>query len=281
MAEGTHTPQAQVVGQAMQSSLVQVSPRQKSNPVLSLLAHVKWEFCEGLNAADYVCGSALVVFVSLKFHLLKSTYVERRLKEMGSMGRLRVLLVYCDDDDQRGVAASMLEINKLCFEHNFTCLLAWSDQECARYIETLKLYEKRGAAAITERSETDFLPRITKVLGNVRSINKTDASTLLETFGSFQGVCGAEAHQLALIPGFGEKKVKRLHAALNAPLRRGAAGAGAAGAGAAGAGAGAGAGAETATGAGAATWAGAGAGGHTSTSTRGWGPRGHTQRTCL
>jgi len=156
---------AQVVALAAQASTIQVSPKQKGNPLLQHIHLVKWEFCDNLTVADFVCGNSLVVFVSLKFHLLKGSYVERRLKEMGKLGRLRVLLVHADDPDPVGTTKSLQEINKLCFECDFTCMLAWSDAECARYLETLKAYGdgKRGVAAITEKAETEFLPRAHKV----------------------------------------------------------------------------------------------------------------------
>lgn len=210
---------AQITSIAAQAQLVQVARRQEGNPLLRYMSNVRWEYCENLTP-DYVCGSTLVVFVSLKFHLLKGTYAERRIKEIGKMGRLRILLVHADDPDPVGATKSLMELNKLCFANDFTCILAWSDLECARYLETLKLYEKRGTTSIQERTETEYMPRVTKVLTTVRSVNKSDVLTLLDVFGSLQGICNAETEQLALCPGMGDKKVKRLHAVLNEPFRR-------------------------------------------------------------
>jgi DNA excision repair protein ERCC-1 len=90
--------------------------------------------------------------------------------------------------------------------------------ECARYIESICQYEGRPSTVIQEKLETEFLPRVTKTLLNVRSLNKTDVSMLLDNFGNFQNICTASMQQLALCPGFGEKKVKRLHQIMNFPL---------------------------------------------------------------
>lgn len=64
-----------------------------------------------------------------------------------------------------------------------TLLVVWSNAEAARYVETLKLYEKTSADAIMERPNTDFLGQVTDALTAIRSVNKTDVSTLVASFG--------------------------------------------------------------------------------------------------
>lgn len=98
--------------------------------------------------------------------------------------------------------------------------MAASNTECGRYLETFKSYENKAATSIQEREEKEFLPRLTKVLTNVRSINKTDVSTLLDVFGNLSNICNASQQQLVLCPGLGEKKVKRLFQALHQPFER-------------------------------------------------------------
>jgi DNA excision repair protein ERCC-1 len=48
-------------------------------------------------------------------------------------------------------------------------------------------------------------------LTSVRSVNKTDAVTLANNFGSLKNLMEASLEELSILPGFGEKKVKRLH----------------------------------------------------------------------
>lgn len=139
----------------------------------------------------------------------------RRIDEVGRNYRLRVLLVLVDDETN---LVALQELNRIAFVSNFTLICAWSNIECARYLETLKSYENKSSSSIQAKEETEFLPRLSKVLTSVRSVNKTDVTTLLDVFGNFSNICNAQEQQLVLCPGLGEKKVKRLYAALHEPF---------------------------------------------------------------
>ncbi|CAM9244985.1 unnamed protein product, partial [Laminaria digitata] len=93
-------------------------------------------------------------------------------------------------------------------------------QEAARYLETYKAYENKSAESIQEKVDDDYLSKLQDCLGVVRSVNKSDVLTLASNFGSLKAVCDASAHELAMCPGLGEKKVARIHEALHAPLSR-------------------------------------------------------------
>ena len=80
-------------------------------------------------------------------------YVKRRVGELGRAFDLRVLLVLVDADDN---VKSLQELNRFCFLNDFTLILAWSREEAARYIETLKAYEKKSPESIQEKVEKDF-----------------------------------------------------------------------------------------------------------------------------
>jgi DNA excision repair protein ERCC-1 len=53
------------------------------------------------------------------------------------------------------------------------------------------------------------------MLTSVKSVNKTDVTTLLGVFGNISNICAASETALVVCPGLGERKVKRLHSALN------------------------------------------------------------------
>ena len=144
-------------------------------------------------------------------------HVLRRMDDVGSLFKLRVLLVLVDDEHN---LPALQELNKIAFSNNYTLILAWSNLECARYLETFKFYDGKSSSSIhiQERVETEFLPKMTQVLTNIRSINKTDVITLMDAFGTFRNICNADEHQLVLCPGLGEKKVKRLYQALHEPF---------------------------------------------------------------
>lgn len=139
----------------------------------------------------------------------------RRIEEVGRNYRLRILLVLVDDENN---LTALQELNRIAFLQNFTLILATSNLECARYLETLKSYENKSSVSIQTKEETDFLPRITRALTTVRSVNKTDVITLLDVFGNFSEIAKASEADLVLCPGIGAKKVKRLYQALHCPF---------------------------------------------------------------
>lgn len=54
----------------------------------------------------------------------------------------------------------------------------------------------------------------------MRSVNKTDALTLLRNFGTIADILKASPETLSLCPGFGIQKAKRLHKVLHEPFLR-------------------------------------------------------------
>jgi DNA excision repair protein ERCC-1 len=137
---------------------------------------------------------------------------------VGKLYKLRVLLALVDEEN----VTSILNLNKICFSNDFTLIAASSNEECGRYLETFKYFENRSSAAIQEKVETEFLPKVTRTLTSVRSVNKNDVQTLLDVFGNLGKICEAQEQQLVLCPGLGEKKVKRLYRALHEPFSEGA-----------------------------------------------------------
>jgi hypothetical protein len=113
-------------------------------------------------------------------------------------------------------------------------------QEAARYLETFKAYEKKSATAIKERQDDTYLPKVTgaciiitvllqrpvssppsrhaELLTSIRAINKTDVLTLLSQFGSVAGIMMASMEAIAMCPGFGDKKARRVYEAFHLPL---------------------------------------------------------------
>jgi DNA repair protein Rad10 len=114
---------------------ITVSRRQEGNPVLRLLRHARWQF--GDVAPDFLLGAATAaLFLSLRFHLLRPEYLHGRLRELGRAFRLRVVLVLVDAED---AAAPLADVTRACIAHEATLICAFSAQEAARYLETLKM----------------------------------------------------------------------------------------------------------------------------------------------
>lgn len=190
-----------------------VSPVVAETPVARNVRHVRKELIRGL-VPDFVAGpTTAVLLLSLRQHLLKPAYIYERINALrgSAQFRLNILLLIVDTSNEKRCH----ELQKLCVLRNFTLFCCTSDREAARYLECLRAYDGksgdailRGAAAETEHPLT-----------SVRGVNKTDAVTLLYNFGSFRKIAEASAERLHQVPGLGDTKVSRLHAALNMPFR--------------------------------------------------------------
>ena len=154
-----------------------------------------------------------------------------------------MLLLHVDSPDDGG-SHRLGELTKLCTNCDMTLVCAWSAQECARrvahwdeapggkqwpealqrrYLEVFKAYETKPATLIMERTDSDYLSRLTACLTTVRSVNRTDALSLATHVGSFGALLQAPQQELLGAPGIGPTKVKRLWEAFHEPFRRGAA----------------------------------------------------------
>ncbi|XP_012508892.1 PREDICTED: DNA excision repair protein ERCC-1 isoform X1 [Propithecus coquereli] len=196
------------------SNSIIVSPRQRGNPVLKFVRNVPWEF--GDVIPDYVLGqSTCALFLSLRYHNLHPDYIHQRLQSLGKNFALRVLLIQVDVKDPQ---QALKELAKMCILADCTLVLAWSPEEAGRYLETYKAYEQKPADLLLEKLEQDFVSRVTECLTTVKSVNKTDSQTLLATFGSLEQLIAASREDLALCPGLGPQKARRLFDVLHEPF---------------------------------------------------------------
>ncbi|XP_005001376.1 DNA excision repair protein ERCC-1 isoform X1 [Cavia porcellus] len=207
------TPNQALKPGAKSNSII-VSPRQRGNPVLKFVRNVPWEFGEVIP--DYVLGqSTCALFLSLRYHNLHPDYIHERLQSLGKNFALRILLVQVDVKDPQ---QALKELAKMCILADCTLILAWSPEEAGRYLETYKAYEQKPADLLMEKLEQNFVSRITECLTTVKSVNKTDSQTLLSTFGSLEQLMAASRQDLALCPGLGPQKARRLFDVLHEPF---------------------------------------------------------------
>ncbi|XP_010464040.1 PREDICTED: DNA excision repair protein ERCC-1 [Camelina sativa] len=193
-----------------------VSNRQKGNPLLKHIRNVKWVFSDIIP--DYVLGqSSCALYLSLRYHLLHPDYLYFRIRELQKNFKLRVVLCHVDVED---TVKPLLEVTKTALLHDCTLLCAWSMTECARYLETIKVYENKPADLIQGQMDTDYLSRLNHSLTSIRHVNKSDVVTLGSTFGSLAHIMDASMEDLARCPGIGERKVKRLYDTFHEPFKR-------------------------------------------------------------
>jgi len=196
-------PQA-LPNRAAPSSII-VSPRQKGNPSLNYIKSLPWEY--GDIPADYVLGATTcALFLSLKYHRLHPEYVYSRIRALGHKYNLRILLTMVDIQNHE---ESLKELSKTSLINNLTLILCWSAQEAGRYLELYKSYEHASPTSIRAHQATSFSERLVEVITVPRSINKTDALSLVSAFGSVRAAVNARPEEIGEIPGWGEKKVQR------------------------------------------------------------------------
>ncbi|KAL1139692.1 hypothetical protein AAG570_006670 [Ranatra chinensis] len=155
------------------------------------------------------------LFLSLRYHSLKPDYINERLKLLGKQYDLRVLLVQVDMKDPHH---SIKHLTRVCLLADLTLMLAWSPEEAGKIIETYKIFEHKPPDLIMEKSESDPHLKLVSALTMIRSVNKTDASTLLNNFHSLENILKCSEYTISMCPGLGPQKAKRLYNLLHTPF---------------------------------------------------------------
>jgi DNA excision repair protein ERCC-1 len=205
----------------LQPHVLYVSTKQRGNGILKHIRNVPFAYSQ--MVPDYIMSpTRCALFLSIKYHQLFPNYIHRRLGELKTDFTLRLLLVLVDDSSANH---ALLFLNTLAVTHNLTLILAWTEQEAARYLETFKALDGKDASLIQKRASTDnFIEQVTDYLTACKPINKTDSQQLLAHFSSIRALAGAASpDELALCPGLGPTKVQRLWDAWHKPFsKRGA-----------------------------------------------------------
>ncbi len=200
----------------VQPHVLLVSTKQRGNGLLRFVRNVPYAYSKIIP--DYILGSnRCALFLSFRYHKLHPNYIHRRIAELKNDFDLRVLLCLVDVEDN---ASILLQLNKLCAVNSLSLLLAWSEEECARYLESFKVFEHSDFYQIqqSKKTETSYDEQVWQVLTKSRSLNKPDCQQLLLQFGNFKSIATASMEELQSCPGIGEKKVGRLFDALHKPF---------------------------------------------------------------
>lgn len=212
---GIVQPKPQALPKRAGPSSIIVSPRQKGNPMLNNIKSMPWEY--GDIPADYVLGlTTCALFLSLKYHRLHPEYIYTRIKNLQGKYALRIVLVMVDIATHE---EPLKELSKTSLINNVTLILTWSAAEGARYLELFKTYEHAAPTSIKQHQSTAYADRMVDFITTPRSINKTDAVSLVSQFGTIRTAVNARHEDVAGIAGWGEKKVKRWCGAVREPFR--------------------------------------------------------------
>ncbi|BCS00757.1 DNA repair protein RAD10 [Aspergillus luchuensis] len=198
-------PKPQALPSRSGPSAILVSTRQKGNPILNHIKLLPWEYAD--IPADYVVGNTTcALFLSLKYHRLHPEYIYSRIRLIAGKYLLRIILVIVDIPNHE---ESLKELSKTSIVNNMTLILCWSAPEAAHYLELFKSSENSQPTAIRTQQAQSYKESLVEFVTTPRSINKSDAASLISTFGSLQNAVNAQPEQISAVPGWGEKKVKQ------------------------------------------------------------------------
>ncbi|KAL8658024.1 MAG: hypothetical protein Q9226_001345 [Calogaya cf. arnoldii] len=208
-------PKPQALPSRSGPSAILVSPRQKGNPILNNVRSLPWEYSD--IPADFVLGATTCcLFLSLKYHRLHPEYIYNRIRNLGHLYNLRVLLTMVDIQNHE---EPLKELSKTSMVNNLTLILCWSAQEAGRYLELFKSYEHASPTSIKAHQSTSYRDKLVEFVTTPRSINTTDATSLISAFGSIRAAVNARPEEIGMIPGWGEKKVQRWCQTVDEPFR--------------------------------------------------------------
>ncbi|KAL2863072.1 DNA repair protein RAD10 [Aspergillus lucknowensis] len=208
-------PTPQILASKSGPSAILVSTRQKGNPILNHIKFLPWEYAD--IPADYVVGATTcALFLSLKYHRLHPEYVYARIRQLAGKYLLRILLIIVDIPNHE---ESLKELSKTSIINNLTLILCWSAPEAAHYLELFKSCEHSQPTAIRTQQAQSYKDSLVEFVTAPRSINKSDAASLISTFGSLQNAVNAQPEQISAVPGWGEKKVKQWCSAVREDFR--------------------------------------------------------------
>lgn len=198
-------PKPQALPSRSSPSAILVSTRQKGNPILNHVKLSPWEYAD--IPADYVVGNTTcALFLSLKYHRLHPEYIYARIRLLGGKFNLRIVLIMVDIPNHED---SLKELSKTSIINNLTLILCWSAPEAAHYLELFKSSENAQPTAIRTQQAQSYKDSLVDFVTVPRTVNKSDAASLISTFGSLQNAVNAQPEQISSVPGWGEKKVRQ------------------------------------------------------------------------
>ncbi|KAE8348427.1 restriction endonuclease type II-like protein [Aspergillus coremiiformis] len=208
-------PKPQTLSSRSTPSAILVSTRQKGNPILNHIKLLPWEYAD--IPADYVVGgTTCALFLSLKYHRLHPEYIYSRIRLLAGKYLLRILLIMVDIPNHE---ESLKELSKTSIINNLTLVLCWSAPEAAHYLELFKSSENSQPTAIRTQQAQSYKESLVEFVTAPRSINKSNAASLISTFGSLQNAINAQPEQISAVPGWGEKKVRQWRNAVREDFR--------------------------------------------------------------
>mmetsp|Transcript_17877 Transcript_17877/g.17612 ORF Transcript_17877/g.17612 Transcript_17877/m.17612 type:complete len:167 (+) Transcript_17877:99-599(+) len=161
---------------------------------------------------DYLIGeSTSVLYLQLKYHMKYPKYLMSRAEELlkKKKGNTKILILQVkENEDDMGY---ITDIQLDCMRWEIKLLLAWSQDECAKYIQIIRTYQNKGTSLLEENKKHKTQEDLAiDSLTSIKSITKRDAKTLLKNYGSIAEIIKADHDEFINHEGIGKTKVDNL-----------------------------------------------------------------------
>lgn len=189
------------------SNCIYVNQNQSGNKLLKFMKN-SWEFSNDISPAHYVMAkSTCALFLSLKYHIIYPNYIYDQLNQLGNNYQLKILIILMDHIEY---LSSLKELTKVAIRANCTMMLAWTYEEAAHYINNYKTFAEKSPDIIMGKqtggnTDNEIYQSLVEALCAIKSVNKTDAVSLISLFDSFENI--VKTNQMAICPGMGLQKV--------------------------------------------------------------------------
>lgn len=110
-----------------------------------------------------------ILYLSLKYFNYRPKYIETRVSEIPRNSFRVLILLVLVDQSNADIAARNLSI--LCTKLDLSLVMAFNQNEAAKYLETLKIFAKKGPEILKPTFEES--ERISKFLSVSKSVNST------------------------------------------------------------------------------------------------------------
>lgn len=193
--------------------MIKILPIQTGNNLIKLLKKSSWHF-DPLISADYEINSFIgVVFISIRFHICKSEYIRSRLRKVNKKYKKQILMLLVDIKDINVPVEEFLEIS---LEFDFTLIICYSYEECAKFISELDTNSFRNIEVIRPK-KSDGADRF---LSSFPKLNKNDVDSIKNSFNSLKGLVNSERGFLENIEGIGKSKLELLEKYFDMPFKK-------------------------------------------------------------
>lgn len=202
---------------------LEISEFQRGNS--ELIQHLSgYTYVKTLKDVDFVVNSNIaILFLSINyFKVYKDKFMLRISKARKSPGINRVILVLVDVLDYHKY---ILDLNTVCLNNDFTMLCAWSNRECADYINYFRsvsnstMIKGRRVKDVEVLANDDlFKQRVSDFLTSAPRIDKGNAAALMAKCKTVKDILSLSKEELLELDRMGEKKASSLWSAFNEPF---------------------------------------------------------------